>query len=182
MATRDGKIQKKEKATGKPRERQLIRDYIAAKFPDRRVIFGAPLGPVPERLIATFGKAKALKIGRGLRPEVDALVFEDSTLIFVEAKIKNWLDGISKLPIYAKMTDDTPELQEYINWRRRMILCIPYPNESVESAARAAGVEVDDFTTPEVDVYLQELEKYWTPEWRKAQEDKKRARELLGLD
>lgn len=167
---------------GKPRERQFIVDYITARFPNKRVIFGCPLGPVPEKLIATWGRAKALKVARGLRPEVDALVFDDQTLIFVEAKIREWLDGISKLPVYAKMTDDTPELQEVRERKRRMVLAIPYTSETMESAARAAGVEVDVFTTPDVENYLRETEKYWTPEWKHAQAERKRLLQLLGLE
>lgn len=167
---------------GKPRERQFIIDYVLSRFPDKRVIFSCPLGQVPEKLIATFGRAKALKVGRGLRPEVDALVFDSHTLIFVEAKIKNWLDGIAKLPVYAGMIEDTPELEEYRSWPRRMILCLPFTSESVQSAARAAGVEVDEFSTPDVEAYLIELEKYWTPEYRKSRGELLRARELLGLE
>jgi hypothetical protein len=167
---------------GKPRERQFIVDYIMARFPTRRVIFSCPLGQVPEKLIATFGQAKALKIGRGIRPEVDALVFDGHTLVLIEAKIKNWLNGIAKLPVYAGMVDDTPELAEYRGWPRRMILCLPFTSESVASAARAAGVEVDEFSTPDVASYLTELEKYWTPEYRSRRAELLRARELLGLE
>lgn len=167
---------------GKQRERQYIVDYVMARYPDKRVIYSCPLGQVPETLIATFGRVKALKVGRGLRPEVDALVFDDHTLIFIEAKIKNWLDGIAKLPVYAGMTEDTPELEEFRTWRRRMVLCLPFNSESVQSAARAAGVEIDEFTTPAVEDYLVELEKYWTPEYRKTREERLRTLNLLGLD
>jgi hypothetical protein len=167
---------------GKPRERQFIVDYVTARFPGKRVIFNCPLGPVPETLIATWGRAKALRVSRGLRPEVDALVFDGQTLIFIESKIREWLNGISKLPVYARMADDTPELQAYKSWTRRMILAIPFTSETIQSAARTNGVEIDVFSTPDVESYLIESGKYWTPEWKKAQAERKRTIALLGLD
>ena len=166
----------------KQRERKLIQDYILARYPGRRVIFGCPLGPVPERLIATWGPQKALRVGRGLRPEVDALVFEDSTLILVEAKIVKWMDGVSKLPVYKGLVPTTPELQQYRDWPVYMVLCIPWLTESIMASARSVGVSVDEFTTPDLELYVQELHKYWTSEYRIAREEKRRARELLGLE
>lgn len=163
-------------------ERALIRDYILEKYPDKRVIFGCPLGPAPEKLIATWGAAKALRVARGLRPEVDAVVFEDHTLVLVEAKVTAWMDGLSKLPVYSGLVDTTPELVEYVSWERRMVLCLPYPNESVYESAKVLGVVVDSFTTPEVDEAIRDREKYWTPEWKHRQAEVKRVRALLGLE
>ena len=164
------------------RERALIRAYITDRFPGRRVIYGCPLGPVPEVLVAAWGLRKALRVGRGVRPEVDALVFDDSNLVLIEAKILKWLDGISKLPVYKGLVDTTPELQEYKAWPRRMVLCTPWVNESIEASGVSAGVEVDQFATPEVDAYFTELGKYWTKEYRESRAAKKRAREILGLE
>jgi len=167
---------------GKPRERALIREYIAQRYPRSHVIFDCALGPVPEVLIAAWGARKALRVGRGLRPVVDALVITDGSLVLVEAKIIRWLDGISKLPVYSGLVPTTPELAEYRDRPRRMILCTPWAGESVLAAAAGVGVEVEEFSTPEVDDYVRELDKYWSREYQAARADKKRARELLGLE
>ncbi|MBU2060205.1 MAG: hypothetical protein KKB38_21040 [Gammaproteobacteria bacterium] len=167
---------------GKPRERDLIRHYVVARYPERRVILGCPLGPVPERLIATWGARKALRVGRGLRPEVDALIFEDSKLVLIEAKILKWLDGLAKLTLYKSLIPSTPELQEYRDWPVEMVLCTPWSMESIEEAARASGIRIDVFITTDIQEYVEELGKYWTSDYKARREERKRAREALGLD
>lgn len=167
---------------GKPRERQLIRDYIADRYPNSNVIFNCPLGPVPELLVATWGARKALRVGRGLRPEVDALVIEPGMLHLIEAKIIKWVDGISKLPVYRALVPTTPELEPYRDYKIHLILCTPWANEPIVEAAKRLWVDIDIFTTPEVDEYVGEMGKYWTGDYRKAREERNRARSLLGLE
>lgn len=167
---------------GKPREREMIRAYIAQRYPDQHVIFGCPLGPVPEVLTVAWGARKALRVGRGLRPEVDALVIQNRSLIMVEAKVVKWMDGLSKLPVYKGLVPTTPELEEYRGYPVRMILCTPWANESIRASAEGVGVEIDEFSTPEVDAYIEEMGKYWSREYQAARQEKKRAREILGLE
>lgn len=167
---------------GQQRERALISSYIRDRFPRSRVILGAPLGPVPEQLTATWGRFKALRVARGLRPEVDALVFDNHRLVLIEAKILKWVDGLAKLPLYKGLVATTPELQEYVSWPVDMVLVTPWTSENIQAAAQALGVQVEVYSTPEVEVYAQELHKYWTSEYQSARSDKRRARELLGLE
>lgn len=167
---------------GKPRERALIQDYIAQRYPNHHVIMGCPLGPVPESIIATWGRTKALRIARGMRPEVDALVFQDSKLIMIEAKIFKWVDGLAKLPMYKGLIPTTPELEQYKDLEVEMVLCTPWTSETIEAAAAAMGVRVDVYSTPDIDVFVEETHKYWTKEYQSARDEKKRARSLLGLE
>lgn len=167
---------------GQQREGRLIAEYIAEKFAKDRVIFGCPLGPVPEKMIATLGPRKALRMARGLRPEVDALVIRDHQLILVEAKIQRWVDGIAKLPLYKSLIPTTPELQEYKDYEAEMRLCFPWASETIEEAARNAGVVLDVYHQPWVDDYLTELGKYWSSEYKTARAEKRRMREIFGLE
>jgi len=167
---------------GQQRERRLIAEYIAAKFPKDRVIFGCRLGPVPEKLVATLGPRKALRMARGMRPEVDALVIRDRRLILVEAKIIRWIDGIAKLPLYKSLVATTPELEAYQDHDIEMRLCFPWSSETIEAAANSLGVVLDIYHQPWIDEYLTELGKYWSGEYITARAEKKRMRELFNLE
>lgn len=167
---------------GQQRERRLIAEYIAERFPQERVILGCPLGQAPERLIATLGERKALRVARGLRPEVDALVIKDHQLIMVEAKIQRWVDGIAKLPLYKSLVPTTPELEPYRNYEIEMRLCFPWHSDTIEIAARNLGVILDVYHQPWIDEYLEELGKYWSGEYISAREEKKRMREIFNLE
>jgi hypothetical protein len=167
---------------GQQRERRLIAEYCVEKFPRASVIYGCPLGPVPQKMIATLGPRKALRMARGLRPEVDALVVQDRRLIMVEAKILRWIDGIAKLPVYKSLVPTTEELKQYQGYDVEMRLCFPWPAENIEEAARNAGVVLDVFHPPWIDEYMTELGKYWTGEYLAAREEKRRMREIFGLE
>ena len=167
---------------GQQRERRLVAEYIVDRFPRAHVIYGCPLGPVPEKLVATLGPRKALRMARGLRPEVDALVVLDHKLILVEAKMQRWVDGIAKLPVYRSLIPTTPELQQYKEHEVEMRLCFPWESENVREAARQAGVVLDVFHQPWIDDYLAELGKYWSNEYIAARAEKKRMRGIFNLE
>jgi len=167
---------------GQQRERRLVSEYVAERFPRARVIMGCPLGPAPEKLVATLGPRKALRVARGLRPEVDALVIENHRLIMVEAKIRAWIDGIAKLPVYKSLVPTTPELEQYTDYPVEMRLCFPWHSETIEAAAKNLGVVLDVFHKPWIDEYLEELGKYWSGEYITGRAEKKRMREILGVE
>lgn len=167
---------------GQQRERRLIVEYVAARFPKNRVIFGCPLGPVPQKFIAELGQHKALRLLRGARPEVDALIFRGHKLILVEAKIRRWVDGIAKLPVYKGLIATTPELEQYKDYEVEMRLCFPWHNETMEEAAKNAGVVLDVFYQPWLDDYMAELAKYDSAEYISARAEKKQMRTILGVE
>lgn len=164
------------------RERRLVAEYVVERFPKSRVIFDCPLGPVPEKMVATLGYRKALRLARGLRPMVDALVIQDHEVILIEAKILKWLDGMAKLPIYRGLVKSTPELQEYKNYSSSMVLCTPWISETIEAAAGIQEVKVDIFCPEWINDYLTELGKYWSRDYQKARAEKKRLREIFGVE
>lgn len=167
---------------GQQRERRLIAEYIAEKFPKARVIFGCRLGPAPEKLIATLGPRKALRVARGMRPEVDAIVIQDHKLIMVEAKILKWIDGIAKLPLYKNLVATTPELEAFQGFDIEMRLCFPWFSETIEAAANSLGVILDIYHQPWIDEYLTELGKYWSAEYITARAEKQRMRQVFNLE
>lgn len=166
----------------KPRERQFILDYITARYPDNRVKYNCPLGLPPARLVATFGLTQSLKLAMGSRLMVDAVVWEDNKLILVEAKIREWVNGIAKLPIYKMLVPTTPELEEYWSWPVEMVLALPYTSDYIESTAELVGVRVDSYTSAAVDESMAMVQKYQTPEWRRSQAERRATLERLGLE
>lgn len=165
--------------------RQWEREYVSAlvldKFPDRRVILSCPLGPVPLEIVERLGMRTALRIGRGMRPVVDLLVYGDQEVILVEAKIYKWLDGISKLHTYRALVPDTPELAEQLGWPVRLILATPWLMEPMRVAAGRLGVELLEYHLPIADEYAAKMQTYWTAEAMQARYTRKRTIEALGL-
>lgn len=168
-------------AKPQPRERQFILDYIQDRYPDRRVKFNCPLGLPPARLVATFGLTQSLKLAMGSRLMVDAVVWGDHKLIIIEAKIREWVNGIAKLPIYKMLIPTTPELAEYWAWPVDMICALPYTSEYIESTAALVGVTIDMFTSAAVDESMAQVAKYQTPEYKRERAEKNATIERLGL-
>ena len=167
---------------GRQWEREYAVAYLQARYPRSRHIQGAPLGPVPQEMVARYGMRTALRMGRGLRPEADLLVWGEQELVLIECKIFKWLDGLSKLPTYKGLVATTPELEEWRSWPVRMVLATPWIMETMREAALVRGVELDEFETPEAHEYLAKLNSYWTSEAKVAREQRQRARALLGLE
>jgi hypothetical protein len=168
---------------GEQRERLLLTEYVKARYIQHKVTFNCPLGPVPDSLIFEYGAGKAYKVARSMRPEVDALVYDDGTLILIEAKIVRWVDGISKLPLYKLLLATTPEVQPYLSWRVEMELVIPFKQPTMVSVAHSIGVKIVEFSVPEIDKYVSEtLPYYQTAEYRQKRKDLVATRKSLGLD
>lgn len=165
------------------RERLLLQRYIEYRYPQHHVKIGCPLGTVPESLIIEYGRTAALRVARKMRPEVDALVFDGKTLILVEAKIARWVDGLAKLPLYKAMLPDTPELEQYRSWPVKMRLVIPFTQANMELTAQRVGVELEQFSTPEIDEYLTNtLPFYHTAEYKRRRAQVLDTRTALGVE
>jgi hypothetical protein len=168
---------------GEQRERLLLTRYIEARYRSNKVALNYPLGPVPDSLVFEYGAGKAYKVGRSMRPEIDALVYDEGTLILVEAKIVRWVDGVSKLPLYKALIASTPELQAYVSWRVEMELVIPFKQPTMVSVAHSMGVKIVEFSVPEIDKYVSEtLPYYQTAEYRQKRRSLVETRKSLGLE
>lgn len=164
------------------RERLLLSRYLEKLAPTAIVKQNCPLGIVPESLIIEYGRTQALRVARKMRPEVDALVIEPKQLILIEAKVVRWVDGVSKLALYRALVPDTPELEPYKDRPVNLRLVIPFTQENMLSVARRMGIEVVEFTVPEITEYLTKvLPKYGTAEYKRSRTELLHTRELLGV-
>lgn len=168
---------------GEQRERLLLAKYLQDRFPHHRKHTNAPLGMVDEELIATFGLQMALKMGIKQRPMIDAIVWDNKTLLFIEAKLRGWIDGLAKLPLYKMLADETPELAEFAEWPRRMVMVIPYTNNNMRYLAKRLGVEIDIFSTPEIDEYMNvTLVQYQSADYKRKIAELRATRRALGVE
>jgi len=155
--------------------------YIKEFYPDAEVRLRCPLGPIPDQLKELYGPAKAARVYRPSRPEVDALVILAGALLLIEAKIFKYMDGRSKLPVYASLVPMTPELMVFAKKPILMHLLIPAPIPWVKAAAPGMGVEVYTWAPDWVLQIWEERDKYWTPESRMLRAERKKLLTRLGF-
>ena len=155
--------------------------YIKKHYPDGEVRLRCPLGPIPDELKELYGPAKAARVYRPSRPEVDALVILPGALLLIEAKIFKYMDGLAKLPVYASLVPQTSELMVFKDRPVLMHLLIRKAIPWVVAAAPGVGVEV---MTDAPDWLLEiwaERDQYWTPGARMKRADRKALLEKLGF-
>jgi len=155
--------------------------YIKERYPDEEVRLRCPLGPIPDELKALYGPAKAARVYRPSRPEVDALVVLPGAILLIEAKIFKYMDGLSKLPVYKSLVPKTPELMVFQDRPVIMHLLIPTMIPWVKSAAPDLGVEVYAVAPDWVLQIWEERDKYWTPEARMRRAERKELLTRLGF-
>lgn len=163
-------------------ETRLVAEYLKATYSGFTYITGQPLGLVSQQLLVEEGFAKGLRMQRPNRPEVDAVVLHPKLLILIEAKVREILNGLAKLPFYMSLVPFTPELKEYAHLPILMELVAPLAGPNHEIMASEAGIRIVKFRPAWIDEYVAEYQHYWTREYRLAREEKLRNRELLGLE
>ncbi len=155
--------------------------YIKEKYPDAEVRLRCPLGPIPDALKELYGPAKAARVYRPSRPEVDALVILPGALLLIEAKIFKYMDGLAKLPVYGALVRKTPELEIFSNRPVIMHLLIPKAIPWVMAAAPDLGVEVYTAAPDWLMEVWEERDQYWQPGARMRRADRKAILEKLGF-
>ena len=140
-----------------------------------------PLGPIPVELTELYGPAKAARVYRPSRPEVDALVVLPGALLLIEAKIFKYMDGLAKLPVYASLVPSTPELMVFEGRPTIMHLLLPVKIPWVMAAAPGLGVEVYNKAPEWVLQIWEERDKYWQPEARLRRQERKALLARLGF-
>src|SRR5574341_218562 len=184
-------------------ETRLLAAYLADKFPDRIVMTRVPLGPpLPQGIVQRAGDGR-VTASRGWRPEVDALVLladpkqielrplgsammvmsapAEGVILLIEAKVRELLNGLAKLPFYKHMLRTAPEFAELAGWEVRMRLVTPQLADWLEPAAQAAGIEIDYYSTPEIREYLEWWQHYTSQPYRMERQRVIEARRRLGL-
>lgn len=162
-------------------EPRWVSAYIKEFYPDEEVRLRCPLGPIPIELQKLYGPAKAARVYRPSRPEVDALIVLPGALLLIEAKIFKYMDGLSKLPVYKSLVPKTPELLVFEGRPVLMHLLLPTLIPWVKAAAPDLGVEVYDWAPDWVIQIWEERDKYWTPEARMKRRERKELLARLGF-
>jgi len=161
-------------------EPRWVSEYCAKTFPNAIVKLRCPLGPIPKEVKEAYGDAKAIKVYRPWRPEVDACVITETQLVLVEAKIHKYMDGLAKLPRYRDLVPDTPELRLWRHLPINMRLLIPTSIPWVEVAADKAGVQVIMDAPDYILRAWEERDKGWTKEELEKRERRKQKLRELG--
>lgn len=167
----------------KPRrelEPRWVSDYVAKFYPKAEVRMRVPLGPIPKETQKDYGLMKGLRVYRPWRPEVDAAVILPGALKLIEAKIFKYMDGLSKLPVYASLVESTPELQHVRDRPVQMTLLIPAEITWVKQAAAGLKVDVVVWAPEYIKQAWDERDKYWTKEAIQLREERKRKLQEAG--
>lgn len=138
------------------REKRLVAEFLAAKYPHAVTIQEPRLGPpaplAPGVPATNFNNA----IAGNARGYADALVIEPLTLTLVEGKIEPDVTSIAQLYLYSLLLPLTPELSQYKGRKVRTLAVWGMPQAVLSKVAEKFGVEVVVFTPPWVRADLQE--------------------------
>jgi hypothetical protein len=163
-------------------EPRWVAEYVTAHYGGYEARYRVPLGPPLTGTAEQMGTEKALRISRPWRPEVDAVIIEPERLILVEGKIFKVMDGLSKLPIYASLVPETPELADHKHKSIVMELLVVRPLSWVLTAAEKAGIKVVEWAPPWIVQIWEERDKYWAPEAVKLRNERKKVLSKLGYE
>jgi len=160
----------------------MISEYVATKFPDKRVSLSPPVGPEIQGLPPSMAQTSRLQVSRPWRPEADAIVWLDGTLLLIEAKVAEYISGLAKLPLYKALIPLTPELATWHDWPIRMRLVVPRARPWIQAAADAVQVEIDLFEPPWLRDYYDYRDNYWTADYRAKRQAILDARAQAGVE
>ena len=163
-------------------ETRLVSEYIKERYSAFPVIVKQPLGVVSDELMREEGYARALRISRPFRPEVDAVVILPRHLLIIEAKVWSIVNGLAKLPLYKSLVPLTPELRQYMPRQVLMQLVVGWTNTNLKVMARDQGVEVQVFCPPWLEEVVESMHHYWTREYQEERQKKLKMREYFGVD
>jgi len=163
-------------------EPRWVSYYCAKHYPRDIVKLRCPLGPIPEDLKKAVGEARGIKMYRPWRPEVDGLVILPGAIRLVEAKIFKYMDGLSKLPVYAGLVPTTPELKSWKDLPVQMVLLIPAKIDWVFTAASQQNIAVDTDAPDFIRQAWEERDRYWTKPYVEKREKRKEFMRRQGFE
>ncbi len=163
-------------------ETRMLSEYLLANYGKFSYIMDVPLGIVDDKLMASMGYQAAINSLRPFRPRADAIVILPRYLLVVEAKVWNTVNGLAKLPLYKSLIPVTPELKQYLPREILMELVVGAAPSNLSIMAEAQGVTLRIFNPPWLQGVVDGMNKYWTPEYQRARQDKLANRERLGLE
>jgi hypothetical protein len=128
-----------------PRETRLLGEWSLRNYPGQRVVYRARLGPLSDN-----------PIYKSVSRYADALIFTDSGVIIVEAKLDSDLGAVAQLEHYAQLFRQTPDYIDYWTKPIKLILLVARQREDVTQFAAAKGIAVILFFPDWVQDYFSE--------------------------
>ncbi len=162
-------------------ETRMVSEYLLQHYASFPRLTMVPLGAVDDQLQVQYGYAKAIRMSRPFRPEVDAVVILPRHLLLVEAKVWKVVDGLAKLPLYKSLVATTPEFREYKDLEVIMELVVGWTNVNLETMARAAGVAVKVYSPPWLADEVSRMQSYWTAEYQSERQKKLEMQDYFGV-
>lgn len=141
------------------RERRLLAEWLALRWPDARVQQQVRLGAY-QPSISTSGldrtEIKALGVWRRY---ADAIVYERSRLVLIEASIPADVGYVARLQLYKRLVPLTPELEEFRSLPVAMLYLCAIEDPIVTAIAREAGIAVEVYQPSWVAEFIGTLER-----------------------
>ncbi len=163
-------------------ETRMLSEYLLANYGKFSYIMDVPLGKVDEGLMASVGYQKAINAARPFRPRADAIVILPRYLVLIEAKVWNVVNGLAKLPLYASLVPTTPELKQYMPREVLLELVVGQITVNLQTMATGSGVTLKLWSPSWVKEVVDSMNKYWTPQYQAARQEKLALREHFGLE
>lgn len=131
-----------------PRESRLINQWIREKHPTttqwKRVRLGAIPGTTEDKLYA------------GVRRWADLIMFDGTSMIIIEAKMRPQPEGIAELEVYRKLLPKTPEFSAFSDKPIRLVFLTTIYDETISELCKEKGIELEVFRPPWVVAWWEE--------------------------
>ena len=163
------------------RETRLLWEFLQDRYPDEVWATNVELGPLPPEVIEAYGVTGTRNRLRPFRRRIDGVHWTPKVYELIEAKIRDPLPGLGALVVYQLLAEETPDLIGYTGQPFRKVLVAPFAPEWVTVVGRKLGVEVVEFWRPWIADYFEEIQNYFTRDYRIKRDERKRLRELLGV-
>lgn len=165
-----------------PIESRYVAEWVARQPGNAIWSLRVPLGNPIEGMEGSKPTRRTLKIARPWRQEVDALGVFSNKLVLVEAKVNRFGPGVWQLNGYEKAIRRTPELEQYSNLPIEKVLIVPHVPSNLRDAAEDEDIRLEVYRPAWVEDYLESLQQYHTPEYRRRREETIATREAFGLE
>lgn len=138
-------------------ETRLLAEWLGARWPHRRVMQRVRVGSDHPDLEIPGLSPSERRMVLAWRRWVDAIVFDEGTLVIVEATVLPKAGKISQLDMYMHLVPATPELADYRKWTLRGVLLSAVDDPVMRRLATDRGYTVELYHPPWVDGYLASL-------------------------
>ncbi len=146
-----------EKRKHQPREQRLLSEFLAREYPTTPHMTRVRLGSVVPEEISETSLGRGVHLFRVFKRWADGLILLSDKTIIIEAKIRLEPGVITKLELYHKLFQETPEFKD--RWHRPIeeMLVFAVEDPVTIQLAREHKIRAVEFHPPWVDDYLRIL-------------------------